>query len=84
MAYEIADNTGSIFANDRKEAESHPDGKGSAKIAGVEYWVNSWNNVTKDGKQYRKMTFQVKEPKADQGPAPVATKAVEMDDEIPF
>ncbi len=83
MAYEIADNTGSIFANDRKETDSHPDGKGSAKIGGVEYWVSSWNNKTKDGKPYRKLSFQVKEQRAEK-PSAAAPKRVDIDDEIPF
>lgn len=95
MAYEIKDNTGSIFANDRKETESHPDGKGSAMVGGVEYWISSWNNKTKDGKPYRKLSFQPKEQKADhQNERPVAQTVAKrhvggisdaaMDDEIPF
>jgi len=32
MAYEQKPNTGSLFKNDRKEADTHPDYKGSALI----------------------------------------------------
>jgi hypothetical protein len=90
MAYEIKDNTGSIFANDKKVADTDPDGKGTAKIDGVEYWVSSWNNTAKDGRPYRKMSFKRKEAKADhQNERPAVRKSSadmgrEMDDEIPF
>lgn len=59
--YQPKDNSGSIFKNDRKEKDTHPDGKGSALIDGVEYWVSSWNSVTKDGNQYRKLAFTRKD-----------------------
>ncbi len=90
MAYEQKDNSGSIFANDRKETDSHPDGKGSAMIGGVEYWVSSWNNKTKEGKPYRNLSFQPKEaPKAQatQSAAPrrqIGGISDAIDDEIPF
>jgi hypothetical protein len=86
MAYEIKDNTGSIFANDKKAADNDPDGKGSAKIDGVEYWVSSWVNQTKDGRLYRKLSFKPKEAKVDhQNERPPARRsAAEMAREIPF
>jgi hypothetical protein len=61
MAYEVKDNTGSMFANDRKESANHPDGKGSAMIDGVEYWISSWNKKTAEGKPWRSLAFQRKE-----------------------
>jgi len=67
------DNSGTIFKNDRKEKESHPDGKGSCVIDGVEYWVSSWNKTSTKGTQYRSLSFQRKEqaqvaPPARQAP----------------
>lgn len=61
MAYEAKDNSGSIFANDRKEKDTHPDGKGSAMIGGVEYWVSSWNKKTQEGKSWRSLSFTPKD-----------------------
>lgn len=69
MAYEKKDNSGSLFQNDRKESANHPDGKGSAMIDGVEYWVSSWNKTTSEGKPWRSMSFTRKE-QAPQRPAP--------------
>lgn len=61
MSYEIKENSGSLFKNDRKEKEGHPDYKGSANIAGIEYWVSAWINKTKDGKSYMSFKYQLKE-----------------------
>jgi hypothetical protein len=59
--YTPKDNSGSIFKNDRKEKDTHPDGKGSALIDGVEYWISSWTKTDRNGKQYRSLSFQRKE-----------------------
>ncbi len=63
------DNSGALFINDRKEKETHPDLKGSAVINGVDYWISSWDNETKDGKQYLSLAFTEKE-KQSQDPKP--------------
>jgi hypothetical protein len=70
MAYEVKDNTGSMFANDRKESANHPDGKGSAMIDGVEYWISSWNKKTAEGKPWRSLAFKRKEAAPQPTPAP--------------
>ena len=46
MAYTPKDNSGSLFINDRKEQDKHPDRTGTALIGGVEYRVSGW---IKDG-----------------------------------
>lgn len=61
MAYEVKDNTGSMFHNDRKESANHPDAKGSAMIDGVEYWVSGWNKKTQEGKNWRSLAFTRKD-----------------------
>lgn len=35
-------NRGSIWKNERKEKDTHPDFKGSLNVEGVEYWVSGW------------------------------------------
>lgn len=50
MAYETKPNSGSLFKNDRKEKETHPDYKGQALIGGVEMWVSAWIKEGKNGK----------------------------------
>ena len=67
-------------------SSNHPDGKGSAMIGGVEYWVSSWNKKTKDGKPWRSLSFV---PKDAQKPVKQAQKGADsgfddMSDDIPF
>jgi hypothetical protein len=49
MAFEQKDNSGSVWVNDRKDQDTHPDRTGTAKIDGTDYWVNGWLRKTKDG-----------------------------------
>jgi len=75
MSFEQKDNSGSIFVNDRKERDEHPDRSGSAKIGGVDYWVNGWLRKTKDGKPYLSLSFKEKttgsgSPKRDDSEIP--------------
>jgi hypothetical protein len=78
MAYEHKDNTGSMFANDRKSGESDPDRKGSALIDGVEYWVNGWIKKSKNGKPYMSLSFKPKSGAAK------PTARAEFNDSIGF
>lgn len=94
MAYELRDGQGSLFKNERKEAEKHPDYTGSVKIDGREFWLSAW---IKDGAKGKFMSLALK-PKDEQparkappdirppgGNAPRAARtAQQFDDEIPF
>ncbi len=40
--YEMKDGSFSLFKNDKKLTEKHPDYKGSIKINGVEHWFDAW------------------------------------------
>ena len=73
MSYEIKENSGSLFRNDKKEKESHPDYKGSANIAGLEYWVSAWVN-TKNGKSWMSFKYQLKDGQQVAAPAPKYTE----------
>ena len=90
MAYEQRNMNGSLFKNDRKEKETHPDYKGSALIDGVEYWMSSWLKTGKNGTKFMSMSFT---PKQDhQGSGSGKTKPVDNDlpasfddaEDIPF
>lgn len=89
MAYEPKDNTGSLFKNDRKESDTHPDYKGSALLNGVDHWLDAWINTAKDGSKYMSLKFKPKEARQGGGgsqPARNYTPSpVELDDdEVPF
>lgn len=60
MAYQQKDNTGSLFKNDRKESDTHPDYKGTALLNGVEHWLDAWINTTNSGDKYMSLKFKPK------------------------
>lgn len=85
MAYEVRELTGSLFKNDQKEEETHADFNGSAKICGIEYWVNAWTKTyEKDGikRKYFSLSFKPKTSTAAQVKAPA--KPSEIEDDIPW
>jgi hypothetical protein len=49
MAYIERDNTGSLFINDRKEKETHPDHKGTFTLNGVQYEIAAWKKQSQRG-----------------------------------
>tara|TARA_R110000803_G_scaffold163931_1_gene227685 strand:- start:2827 stop:3102 length:276 start_codon:yes stop_codon:yes gene_type:complete len=66
MAYEMKDNSGSIFKNKNKTEEWHAPMRGNALIGGVEYWVDAYTNVgTKNDQEERwqGLRFKPKENK---------------------
>jgi len=80
MAYEQKDNSGSLFKNDRKEKDTHPDMQGSALIDGVDYWVSGWTNRPEGKKAYISLSFKPKEEAPDER----AGEMKEEDDLIGF
>ena len=55
------DNSGVLFANDKKETDKHPHYKGNITVDGKDYWLSAW---VKDGKSGKFMGLAVspKEP----------------------
>lgn len=84
MAYEQRDNSGTIFKNDKKETEKHPNGTGKAMIGGVMYYVSAW---TKDGAKgkFQSLAFKPVDQQAEQ-PAHGNSTTTNFDDleEPPF
>lgn len=88
MAFEQKDMSGSVFANSRKEKDTHPDRTGDCTIDGKKYWISGWVKQDKNGKQYLSLSFKPKDAApASRGSAPVAPRrsaSDDMDDSIPF
>jgi hypothetical protein len=76
MAFTPKDNTGSLWINDRKNKDEHPDRTGSIMVAGTEYRINGRIKKTADGKPFMSLSVR---PKAGE----TAAKPV-LDDTIPF
>ncbi len=81
MAYEQRDNSGTIFVNDRKETDKHPDRTGTAMIDGVMYYVSGWIKEGQKGK-FMSLAFKRKDDAARK--AVPGGRNADMDDEIPF
>lgn len=83
-------NRGSIWKNDKKAKDTHPDFTGSLNVNGVEFWVSAWKRKDGAAAKAPALSFSIK-PKDDQ-----PTKAEEapkrrgsmsdlaMNDDIPF
>ena len=85
MAYEMKDNSGSLFGNEKREKDSHPHAKGTALIDGKEYWVDAWTNTASNGKRYQSLKFKLKDQQsAPQGGGFTPPPADDLDAEIPF
>ena len=89
MAYEQRDNSGSVFVNDRKEKDTHPDRTGTAMIDGVMYYVSGWIKDSAKGK-FMSLAFKRKEEKKPESPMAKDSKSAgsfhndDMNDDIPF
>lgn len=53
-------NRGAIWKNDDKQADNHPDYKGSLNINGVEYWVSAWKRKPDASDKSPALSFTVK------------------------
>ena len=87
MAYEQKDNSGSLFKNDRKESENHPDYTGTVMVGGKLMWISAWIKQGAKGK-FMSLAFKAKDQQAG-GTAPKRTElpksAGSFDDlDVPF
>ncbi len=90
MAYDNT-NRGSIWKNEKKETDSHPDFTGSLNVDGVDYWVSAWRRKEGAAEKAPALSFSVKPKEQKSAGANVAPQRkvggisdAAMDDEIPF
>lgn len=87
MSYVQKEGQGSLFKNDRKEKESHPDYKGSIMVDGVEYWVSAWIKRSEGKAPFMSLSAQPKEKQQEaprRSAPPPSRPQQDMDDDIPF
>ena len=83
MSYEMKPGQGSIFKNDKKTTEQHPDYKGSIMTPdGVECWVSMWVKRPEGKTPFFSVSIQAKETKPDAVQSPALP--VEAKDDLPF
>ena len=86
MAYEIKDNTFSLFENNKKGNDKAPDYKGKGKVSGVEVKVAVWKRTSQSGIEYLSGSIE----EVQQADMPQSEPAKEepakevVDDTIPF
>ena len=78
-------NRGSLFKNDKKLEDRHPDMNGSINIEGTEYWISGWKKVSKAGSGFISLSVRPKQEQTSKPSKPVA-KAKEPDgwDDLDF
>jgi uncharacterized protein (DUF736 family) len=87
MAYEQRDLSGSLFKNDKREKDTHPNLTGTVMIDGVEYWASGWTKERNNGDKWISLSFKPKDAApAKQMPAVGSYTADDDDDDsgIPF
>lgn len=60
MAYEQREGQGSLFKNEEKKSEKHPDYRGDCTLEGKKYWISAWIKTGKNGK-FMSLALQPKE-----------------------
>ena len=89
MAYDKT-NKFSLFKNDyQREGKNDPNLRGELNVDGVEYYINAWTGVTKNGEKYLSGGIRIKDtsesPKKKEPPLDgTANTSSDLDDDIPF
>ena len=76
-------NRGSVWKNERKTTDKHPDFTGSANVDGVEYWVSMWKRKPDANPKAPPVSFTFKR-KDERARPETKQDAFEDDQSIPF
>jgi hypothetical protein len=88
MAYEMRPGQGSLFKNDKKTSERHPNLKGRLMLPdGSVYWVSGWTKETSAGEKWISLALGDRVQQAGQSAHEQAKSngyQGQQDEEIPF
>jgi uncharacterized protein (DUF736 family) len=77
-------NRGSLFKNEKKESDKHPDMNGTLNVNGKEYWISGWKKTSKAGTGYISISIRQKEDQTRQVSQPTRKSKPEFDDPLDF
>lgn len=80
MAEFDSTNRGTLFKNDKKTEEKHPDMSGSINIEGVEYWISGWKKQSKAGTGFISLSVRAKEQTRQSSQPTKKAKTQDFDD----
>lgn len=75
------ENRGTLFNNEKKTEEKHPDLSGSINVDGKEYWLSGWKRKSKAGTGFLSLSVRPKQEVTRQSSQPTnKAKAQDFDD----
>lgn len=77
-------NRGTLFSNEKKTEERHPDLSGSINIEGVEYWLSGWKKKSKAGTGFLSLSVRPKQEQTRQISKPTNKAKAEDFDDLSF
>jgi len=80
MAYIPKEGSGSLFKNDRKNSENHPDYTGSIMVNNREHYLSAW---VKEGTKGKFFSVSIGKEKEAKGFTPKGANEI-VDSDLPF
>jgi hypothetical protein len=81
MAFTPKEGSGSLFKNDRKTSDTHPDLTGTIMVNGKEHWLSAWRKEGKKGPFY---SVSIGKEKLPQGFKEAGSDELPKLDDVPF
>jgi uncharacterized protein (DUF736 family) len=76
-------NRGTLYRNENKQEEKHPDYSGSINVNGSDFWLSGWvKESKKDGKKFFSLSIKPKDKQSQ--PKQAQPKQLDPEDSIPF
>lgn len=88
--YELKDDRGNLFRNDKKKNENSPDWSGKIRMNSQDFYLSAWEKKTKKGETFFSVSLgkmvpaQPTQHSIDKGNAYMPNDRKDLDEEIPF